>query len=401
VEENRRAFVEKLAEELDIKMAEDWQKVEKQHVKEHGGSGILRHFTDHPLGSVFGMLLDAYPELTEADVFRYRRRLPKGFTADLENRRTVLGQLAEGLGVKEAKDWAQVSTQRFQGAGGTTLLQFYDGSMSRLLADLVGEEAAAEGRRSHPQGHWAKVENRREFVGRLEEKFCIVEPRDWRRVKNEDVKQEAGGSSLLAKYNGSFWALLQDTLPESKEWSEEQCRATVSKGYWDSLERRRAFFGRLAEKKGVRTAKDWASVTTADILEEGGGGLLGRYGNIHLALADIYGEGKDWDVRLCRPSVPGSYWDDDKNVAAFLYEVQKKLSIKSKEDWYRVSRRQLLEHKASGLLSKMTLCQALAIAFPNERWNEDELRIASKRSTQRALFRNIHSIFVEPRMAAM
>lgn len=396
--DNRVRFVDSLAKELGIKKAQDWRGVEKKAIKGRGGAGLLRLYEGHRLGTVFGLLCDTLPGVKEEDILEYRARLPRGYWGSVENRKRFLTEvLAPRLKVGEASDWSSVSSTDVQGAGGATLLQYYGSSMRQMLAELVGEEAAVK-ERSLPNMHWKSQENRRALVRVLEREHGIREPSDWRRVRNKEVMAQPGGSSLLNRYNGSFWAMLRDTLPEAEAWDEEQCRVMVPRGYWDSMERRRAFFERLAKEKGVRSQDDWARVTTADIVDAGGGGLMGRYGSVQAALEDLYGterEGEEWDARRCRPTVPGSYWDEESNVAAFIHEIKDKLSVKEKEDWYRVSKRQLHAVKAAGLLQKMTLATALGIAYPNEDWYEEGMNKRDKRSTQRTLFSSISSIFVE------
>jgi hypothetical protein len=62
------------------------------------------------------------------------------------------------------------------------------------------------------------------------------------------------------------------------EYSWDPLRFLSSgQGIWKSLDNQRALFATLAQRLGIRTVDDWYNVTTKDILENGGRGLLTHY----------------------------------------------------------------------------------------------------------------------------
>src|SRR5689334_21955923 len=105
------------------------------------------------------------------------------------------------------------------------------------------------------------------------------------------------------------------------------------------------FFGRLGHKLGYKRLEDWYNITTDDISKFGGDRLLDTHFNSSpvKALKTIYPE-YDWMIwRFKR--VPKGYWErvgkgvcEQKRMLDWLGE---QLSIKSLDEWYRVSMMQV------------------------------------------------------------
>lgn len=57
----------------------------------------------------------------------------RSYWKSLENRKNFLEEIRIKLGVKNSKDWGKVTIQRFKQLGGSTLLNYYDGSLVSCL----------------------------------------------------------------------------------------------------------------------------------------------------------------------------------------------------------------------------------------------------------------------------
>ena len=110
-------------------------------------------------------------------------------------------------------------------------------------------------KRKVPAGFMESAENRRKFMDGLAKKHGVENPFMWRKVTSKHLHAEPGGPSLLARYNSSLLSILSDVYPERK-WSVVECLARPAAEYWDSLENRRLFFERAAERLGVERAED-------------------------------------------------------------------------------------------------------------------------------------------------
>lgn len=152
----------------------------------------------------------------------------------------------------------------------------------------------------------------------------------------------------------------------------------MPKNYWREKENVRRFLDRMAEDIGIAEPSGWRSVRNADIIANGGFGLLQHHGNLLKALQLAYPE-QSFSVESCRPSVPRTHWEDDRAVKDFITGVAEKLRIREQSDWARVSLQQLRSLGAGSLLNSMSLSQALEITYPND----GPWEFASERSRQR------------------
>jgi len=248
------------------------------------------------------------------------------------------------------------------------------------------------------RGYWDDVGNQRHLFDRVAEKYGVKTADDWKRVRNKDVAA-MGGAPVLARY-GSFAEALRGIYPEL-ELDESSCRAQMPRGYWKSLENRKAFVSLLAERMGVKRASDWKRVRYSDVRAlPGGRGLLGHYPSLYDALRECWltegdkeREGEEFDVFDMRDTVPQGHWESKENVRKFVERLRKELAVEDKEDWYRVSWEQVQKLGGARMLAKkFYLVDALRLAYPNETWDSERFSSTKKRATQRQLYAAISAI---------
>ena len=64
----------------------------------------------------------------------------------------------------------------------------------------------------------------------------------------------------------------------------------------------------------------------------------------------------------------------------------KKFDLKTEEDWYRLSIKQIQAAGGTGFLSRYSRYELMTIAFPNIKWNKELFKQKSKKARQRWLF---------------
>ena len=218
------------------------------------------------------------------------------------------------------------------------------------------------------------------------------DPQAWKTVHHKDVASR-GGRGLLKRYRGSLFEALRDIYPAFRELQLRDLRQEMPRNYWHDRSASRDFLDRAAHSLGVGSRADWQKVSSRQVQAlPGGHSLLRRYnGSLYAALRDVYGE--EWaaatgaeEIYGCRSRVPRNYWNEEEHIREFVERLRKECSVQSKEDWYRVSRRQFEELNGGGLIQKYPLGKLLHIAYPKETW--DVARLSSslgKRSAQRLL----------------
>lgn len=395
---HRRAFLEDLAKDMDIREAADWQRVTREVVERRGGRPMLRLFP-----SLFDLLQDTYPEREWVEAV-CRRRVRPGYWDSAENRREFVAAVAKKFRVENERDWERVTKENVREMGGRRLLTMCGDSVRDMVEFAMTHAAhdSAEGvggvRGQVPNGYWKTKENQRRFMDSVAKEFNVKSPADWRRVKTSDIVHR-GGTRLLALH-GSAFNLLRTLYPE-QEMVEAECRPKLRAGYWEVKENRREFVQRLSRAHNVSQAEDWKTVGYNDIVNMGGKSLLKRYETVYDMLKDsIDLPPSAATALLLREQLPRGYWEQRENVRDFLETVRKEFNVVEKEDWYRISREQLASVGGGTLVGKMSLLEALRMAYPDEQWDDKAFEKRDKRSAQRQLRLYVEPLFPQLRSTA-
>lgn len=91
-------------------------------------------------------------------------------------------------------------------------------------------------------------------------------------------------------------------------------------------------------------------VTGEDLWIHDGYGLISKhYGNCpSRAIVDMF-PNHPWNLWKFK-KVPRGYWNSEKNQREFMDSLAKKLNLKEFDDWYQVSKDEIIEHGGGGLL---------------------------------------------------
>jgi hypothetical protein len=236
---------------------------------------------------------------------------------------------------------------------------------------------------------WGMQKNRVEFLHKYAKERAILSPAQWREVTLREIA-EAGGRGLIDYHASSMWRILGDLYDEGTVRKVLQGRR-MAKGHWEDVSNVRTFLEDVASRLEIETPEDWRAVRLEEVVELGGAGMLKQYkDSLFSALEHAYGD--EVQAFLCRPSIPQRFWQSSDNVRAFLLHAREELEISSKEEWDRVSRAQLLSVKGGyGLLSVMTLPEAVRFAFPEEDWPAPGLP-HTKKAAQRHLLLSVRKL---------
>ena len=269
-------------------------------------------------------------------------------------------------------------------AGGAGLLRYFPVLQEAVLHHFTELPASDLFHTSHslPKNFWKQTENQLRFLHHFEEVHQISSPEGWRSITKKQI-QDSGGRGLFDVFPSLSDALR--ALRPGHEWDSFQLRSRMTKKYWNDPINHRKFFDRLGVALGLQTWEEWNEVSVATVKRHGGGPLLSRYTSLSQALQTLYPE-FPWN-EFERLSLPQKFWDNPSNVRDFLSRVAKEYQITSQEDWYRVSREQLIRLKGARLLQKQGgLHGVLESAFPDEKWDLRRLQSSRKRASQRWLF---------------
>lgn len=400
--ENRKAWLKGNAEKFGVRETKDWCAVTQTMVRRMGGGALLNQYNGSWERARTDLLEECVPFLEQENPWKRK---------SLEERKRFMRELGEELLIEGPGDWKSVGKRQIrEREGGRALLSLYGNALHRCFSALVPGYEVEEKRQKSGSHDWGSVEARRAFLQLLAKKHGVAEPSHWRSVTAAHVREEEGGSSLLRRYQGSVGALLVENFPEL---TITQVRTRAERGHWSLRENRRKFLERVAEELDVRRPEDWSRVTSASVRALGGSSLLDFYGgSLYAALRDINSDGKGgsdggnvtvasgendesaWERFKVRAVIPRGYWEEAENVRLFLAHLQRGLGLKTKMDWYRVSRQQIRDHNGGGLLTaSRSWLDVLAAAFPDEDWREVSSLALAKKSAQRHLLERLCDLF--------
>lgn len=314
---------------------------------------------------------------------------------DIRVHKQYFDWLGVHLGHKQMEDWYSVSQEHVNKNGGSALIRiYYGGSCGKALQTVYPEHDWLMWKfNSVPNRYWKEMENQVRFMDWLGVQLGFKTMDDWYTVTQDDFQQN-GGSGLSSFYDFSPSKILENVYPQHK-WLSWRFHS-VPNSYWEGVDNQRSFFKWMGSQMGYTKMEDWYNVTQEDFHKYGAGRLFVRYSSSpSKTMQAIYPEHQwmPWRFRSC----PRGYWDkvikdgkEMKNVADWLAQ---QLSVKTLDDWYRVSKQQVL--RCMFIESSNTLVEILSVAYPEHKWDLKRFPTAGKhsRASQRELFVRVKQLF--------
>ena len=283
---NVSAYMHWLGERLGYTEPEDWYKLIVKDLQNNDGGRLLSLHNNSPLQ----LLHYAFPE---RQWLEWRMvQAPRGYWNDPSNVSAYMHWLGERLGYREPEDWYKLTTWDLDSNDGRGLLCLHNGSPLALLRAAFPERQWLEWRMSKaPKGFWSKHSNVSAYMHSLGERLGYTVPEDWYKLTKKDM-EDKNGSGLLCLHNNSPLAVLRSTFPEHQwlEWRMVQ----APRGYWNDPSNVSAYMHWLGERLGYTEPEDWYKLTTWDLDNNNGHGLLCLHNGSPLALLRVAFPERQW-----------------------------------------------------------------------------------------------------------
>eukprot|EP01118_Nematostelium_gracile_P007447 TRINITY_DN2432_c0_g2_i1.p1 TRINITY_DN2432_c0_g2~~TRINITY_DN2432_c0_g2_i1.p1 ORF type:complete len:326 (+),score=60.54 TRINITY_DN2432_c0_g2_i1:44-1021(+) len=300
-------------------------------------------------------------------------RKPKSVTWGGDNARIFFDSLANHLKLKDKNDWYNITKEDVFKFGGERLLNSYDGLVGRALQRTYPDHHwliwKFDG--STVRGTWDHIQPQKERLNEIAKGLNINELEDWYSITKAQIS-EKGGGGLLNKYGNSPSTMLTSVLTEHR-WD---LRKFVNKPRqdWSTIQSHKMFLDRLAKQLNITKMEDWYNIGKAQILAHGGGGLLNRYHNSPSKMIISLFPNHIWRVQNFTYK-PKGIGNDKQSQKDFLLSLGNQLHLQKMEDWYRVSKAQILAVGGGGLLVKYGMSPSLMITsiFMEHDWNLQSL----------------------------
>mmetsp|Transcript_1791 Transcript_1791/g.1971 ORF Transcript_1791/g.1971 Transcript_1791/m.1971 type:complete len:501 (+) Transcript_1791:179-1681(+) len=161
------------------------------------------------------------------------------------------------------------------------------------------------------------------------------------------------------------------------------------RNYWNSRSVQAEKLDHIASQLNIKHLDEWFGITFRDIERLGGRSVMQKHGNsLHSALRALYPY--KWRLKHAR-KFPQGHWKKKENQEEFLNNVSHQYNIKSHNEWYRLSERQLTKQFGPGVLRYYR--DILETLDPSFSWDWRRLSAKNKRSTQRWLYHCVCQIF--------
>ena len=199
-------------------------------------------------------------------------------------------------------------------------------------------------------GYWNSQENIQAFLNHLQSVFKIQNMEDWDKITKKQILNEGGGR-LLNKI--SLFELKCLAEPKLRNNNKKIVKKPV--GYWNNELNVKLFLNKLKQKENIKTVNDWKLLTTKQIINFGGRGLLDKY-----SLREIKILACPEIIKIIEePKLQKSkgYWDNEENILNFIETLKEKYNLNTPEDWLKLTKKDVKIQGGSHLFSKFTINQ--------------------------------------------
>jgi len=115
----------------------------------------------------------------------------------------------------------------------------------------------------------------RKFMEALGKEMRFQKMEDWYNLQLIDLDHHGG--KFLIKWYGSINKLVEQTFSEHK-WKSWKFKP-VPNGFWEDTKNHQKFVEWLGHHLGFKKMEDWYKLSGKDVEENGGDGLLSKFGN--------------------------------------------------------------------------------------------------------------------------
>ena len=344
--ENIENFLIKLKQNLFLNTINDWNSITVNQIKENGGNGLLQKY------SLYEIKCLGFPDGKLEFKKKRKENKPFGYWNKEENIKNFLNELKVKFNLKTEEDWKLLSSNHIKSNGGGKLLNLY--SMNELRSIGYPKSKFLFLNPENSSKYWEKDENIQLFVLKLKEKLNLKTSNDWNLINYKQI-QDLGGDKLLKKY--SLYDIKVFGCPEGKfDFSKPK----KSKKYWEIQSNVNEFLSHLKYKYNLVSFNDWNRLTSVQINENGGNGLLRKY-----SLYDIKCLGfPDGKLEFLKSKTPKGFWDKKENILHFLNQLKDKFNLNTPEDWNSISIKQIESLRGEKLLKNYSLYDLKCLGCP-------------------------------------
>ena len=257
--ENVLCFLKEIEKNLELKSANDWNKIKKKHIYSFGGSKLFQKY------SMYDLKCLAYPD------GKLLYNTPVRYWDDKNNILHLIDKVKENYQLKTPEDWHMVTKNQIYSCGGRGLFNKYSLFHFKCLACNDYTLNYHDNSKKYSSKYWDKLENILQFLDMVKQTFNLNSFEDWNSLTKKQI-QLLGGNPLFDKY--SLYELKCFGCPEGKAFFTQ---SNTPSSFWEKEDNIRSFINELKTKYNIKTIEDWKRLSQYQIQAAGGWGLIDKY----------------------------------------------------------------------------------------------------------------------------
>ena len=361
--ENQRKFMDYLFIELNLKSIEEFSKIKIFQIRNFGGEKLLKIYKKD-LNLLLSTIYPTYDwnfvtNINNSNIYFSKK----------DNQRKFMDNLYKKLKFQSMDDFFSIKRKQFIRYGGLLLLRSY-GDYKKLLQSIYPRydwNFNNYHRVRLTKTYFESIENQKEFLIELYKKLNLKSIEELINVPKSSIIQ-FGGVKLLRKYQYDIKNLLLSLFPDYL-WPFHLNQ--IGKEYFKSINNQLVFMDNLYEKFKLKSISGWLKIKARKIIKYGGKDLLILYSKkMKKLLTNLY-PNYPWQAEFLNNSL---LLFENQKIEIKL--IEKKLNIKSLNDWYNIRKFQLIHGGAKRILEfyNNDIQLLLQTIYPNHPWEFQSLK---------------------------
>jgi hypothetical protein len=274
-------------------------------------------------------------------------------------------QLQKDFGVKQLDDWYKVSKTQLRAKA--PFIKEYYGDVASALKQIFPHYEWNQNNFIHSPGKLT-LSTQKQRMDEIGIKLGIQNLDDWYKVPRKKLYSEA---PFLLRYHKTLMNAFKTIYPEHK-WNEKK----FSHVYWTSIENQKEKMDEIGIELGVKHLDDWYKVSRSMVYSKAPF-VLEHYGSLFTALKEIYPH-HEWNIHEFSRASHG-HWKNKDNARKRMDEIGIQLGVKKMDDWYTLSREQILAFAPFITEHYGGVFNALKTLYPEHNWDEKKFSTSQLR----------------------
>ena len=223
-----------------------------------------------------------------------------------------------------------------------------------------------------PPNIWVNNPNyTKQFVEWLGKQLSVKKLDDWYQIKRETFEDYTGAAPLQNHFGDSPSNMLKTVYPDHKWEPWKFSDGGNVRKYWKETENQKEYLNWLATQLGIQKMEDWYDITLDQVKKNEGFGLIKatKATSVHDIMKSAFPDQK-WLLFQFKDQVPRGYWEDLANKLEYFDWLAVQLGVKTKEDWYSVTKENFIQHYGNTIMAKFGNSPAAALqdVYPQHHW---------------------------------